>query len=117
MREPKNIVWGTFLVVVGVLLLLERLIGLHGPRYGAWPLVFFALAASSAVERKVGAVILNFALGVIFLCVSMGWFGLSYHTAWPLLMVAAGLAMVFKSITDRPRVQDAAQDISEVTHE
>jgi hypothetical protein len=48
----------------------------------------------------------------MFLGVSLGWFGLTFHTAWPLLMVAAGLGMLINALT-APRRHGA----DEVTHE
>ena len=112
MRDPKNVIWGLFLILIGVLLMLERLSLLTLPEGTLWPIVLFALAANSAVDRKVSATIMFLALGVIFLSVSLGWFGLTFHTAWPLLMVAAGLAMLFNALT-APRRRGA----DEVTHE
>jgi len=112
MRDPKNVIWGLFLILIGVLLLLERLHVLIVPAGTLWPIVFIALAANSAVERKASATIMFLALGLMFLGVGLGWFGLTFHTAWPLLMVAAGLGMLINALT-APRRHGA----DEVTHE
>ncbi|MGH7741316.1 MAG: LiaF transmembrane domain-containing protein [Candidatus Eiseniibacteriota bacterium] len=113
MRHHKNIVWGMFLVVLGVLLLLERVGGVHWPVGSLWPLVFLALAANSAIERQVGGTVMFLLLGLIFFSVTLGWFGLSYHSAWPLMMVAAGLGMVIRAVGSRRGDRES----SEVTHE
>jgi hypothetical protein len=104
MKDTHNIVWGVFLIVIGVLLLLERVGGLNIPTGSLWPLILFALAVNSAVKGRVLATIMFTLLGVIFLGVTFNWFGLSYAHSWPLLMVAAGVAMVVRALTGAPRI-------------
>jgi len=104
MRDTHNIIWGVFLITIGVLLLLERMGGLKLPTGSLWPLVLFALAVSSAVRGRIVSTILFTMLGTIFLGVTFNWFGLSYHKSWPLLMVAAGTVMVVRSFIHEPRI-------------
>lgn len=113
MRDARNIIWGTFLIVIGVLLLMERIGGLQIPVGSLWPLVLFVLAASSAAERNISGAVMFTLLGLVFLSVTFNWFGLSYHRSWPLLMVAAGIGMVIRSLTGARRI--APRD--EVPHE
>lgn len=104
MRDMHNIIWGVFLIVIGALLLLERVAGLHIPTGSLWPLILFAMAASSAARGRVGSSVMFTMLGVIFLCVTFNVLGLSYHRSWPLLLVAAGVGMVVRSFIHEPRV-------------
>jgi len=103
MRESKNAVWGSFLILVGVLLPLERSGWLHVPHGSAWPLILFAFAADSAIDRRITRAIVLTLLGAIALCASFSWLGLSYTHSWPLLLVAAGIAIVINALTGGPR--------------
>lgn len=102
MREPKNLIWGAFLILLGVLLFAERL-GAHIPEGALWPLVLFALAASSIVDRRPVRTAVLLALGAICLCASFGWLGLSYAHGWPLVMVAAGLGIILNAVAGGSR--------------
>jgi hypothetical protein len=113
MRDTHNVIWGVFLIVIGVLLLLERVAGLHIPTGSLWPLVLFAMAASSAARGRIGSAVMFTMLGAIFLGVTFNVFGLSYHKSWPLLMVAAGVVMVVRSFFHEPRIASR----EEVPHE
>jgi hypothetical protein len=107
MREPKNLIWGTFLILIGVLLFLERL-GARLPEGGLWPLLLLALAASGIVDRRPVRTVVLLALGAICLCASFGWFGLSYTHSWPLVLVAAGLGIIVNAVaggTRRPHLE------------
>ena len=103
MRNAKNVIWGSFLILIGVLLLLERLGTVRLPEGTLWPIVLLALAANSAAERRPATAAMFLVLSLVFLSVTLGWLGLTYHTAWPLLMVAAGLAIVFNALTGSRR--------------
>jgi len=103
MRELKNVIWGSFLILIGVLLLLERFGTLHLPAGSAWPLILFAFAAIAAVDRRVKRAIVLFVLGLICLCASLNWLGFSYAHGWPVLLVAAGLGIIINAFGGRPR--------------
>lgn len=65
-----------------------------------WPLVLVAIGGGRLVsagdddERRGGAWLVL--IGVWLLINVQGWFGLSWHNSWPLVLVAAGLMIAWK---------------------
>jgi hypothetical protein len=97
---PKRIVWGVFLVGLGTVLLLMQLGVLRIPGlWRFWPLVFGVSAVSQLTERKPGAAVMSVIMGLAFFAAQFGWLGLSYHTFWPLLVVAVGVGIVMAAIS------------------
>jgi hypothetical protein len=99
-RDIKKVVWGIFLIGLGVLLLLERTgtwasIGLAE----WWPLILIVIGVTRLVDRRVGAALTMFLLGGWFLAVTSGWMGLTYGNSWSLVLVAVGAGIVVKALT------------------
>jgi hypothetical protein len=91
------------MVVVGCLLLLERMANLHIPSGTAWPMVLFTVSVTQIVEKRFGSALMFMVLAVVFLACTLGWFGLTYAKSWPLMVVAAGLGIVVSTLTRSSR--------------
>jgi hypothetical protein len=99
-RSRKRVIWGVFLIALGVLFLFERFApwGLAG--LGEWwPLILIAIGIIRLVERRVGSALTMLLLGAWFLVVTSGWWGFTWHNSWPLALVAWGMGIVVKTLT------------------
>ncbi len=102
-RRIKSMVWGFFLMAVGGAFLLARLGWTSMPPVGRlWPAVFLVIAALHVVERRLGAAVMFLLMGGCFFACEFGWWGLTYHNIWPLLLVAAGIGMVMRALGGEP---------------
>ena len=120
MREIKSTIWGVFLIVLGGLLLWERLGNVDIPSGTLWPLILFVIATTKLVERRYGAAVMFVALGGVFLACTLHLYGMSYERSWPLFMVAVGLGMVVRSLTREReifRVAAGTRSVGTVDHE
>jgi hypothetical protein len=114
-RRAPAVFWGLFLVALGVAFLLERAGVLpFGDVWQLWPVVFWVIAVNNAWERRWGSALMFLLLGAAFLAANYNWWGLTYSTSWPLILVAVGVGMVVRSLTGeqprRRRVEDAKHD-------
>ena len=99
-KRNGRIVWGAFLMAIGGVFLLERTGWVDLPSLKTvWPAVFFVIAGCRFVDRRPGAGTMMALMGVAFFSAELGWMGLSYHTFWPLLLVAVGVGMVIRALS------------------
>jgi hypothetical protein len=99
-RTTKRMIWGVFLVVLGVLFLFERLTPWNFAGAGEWwPLIFIVIGVTHLVERRIGSATTMILMGAWFLAVTSGWMGFDWHNSWPLLLVAVGIGIVVKALT------------------
>ncbi len=96
-----SLVAGLILIGLGLGFLLMNLGWIDfGIPWGWWPLALVAIGggrlvtAGDADERRGGAWLVL--IGGWLLVNVQGWFGLSWHNSWPLVLVAAGLMIVWK---------------------
>ncbi len=94
----KRVIWGLFLVGLGVLFLLERA-GLVEPLVAWWPIILVIVGITHLVERRPGGAILFFLLGAWFFAVSWGWHGMTYGNSWAMVLVAIGAGIIVKALT------------------
>lgn len=103
-NAPAQVVIGLLVIGLGLLFLLDNL-GLLNFRYSLhfWPLVLVCLGLMKIVQtRTVGGCIVGGALvlaGVLLTLRGLGLIYLSWNTIWPLLMIAVGLSVVYRSLT------------------
>ena len=103
-RSMKKLVWGSFLIVLGGLFLLERLGPWSLVGIGEWwPLILIVIGIIRIVERRVGSALTMILLGAWFLAVTSGWLGLTYGNSWSLVLVAVGVGIVVKALTGEER--------------
>jgi hypothetical protein len=96
----KSIVWGLFLIALGVAFLLERSGVITESVIGEfWPVVFYVIAITHVTERRPGSALTFAIMGTWFFAVNWGWFGFTYHNSWPVLLVAVGAGLVVKALS------------------
>jgi hypothetical protein len=106
MEEPertkslKTMVWGWFLIGIGLLFLLDRFDVLHLPNIGLmWPLTFVVIAALQIAEGRPGSALMFILMGAWFQACTLEWYGLTYRNSWPLLLIVAGVGIVVRAFT------------------
>src|SRR5215475_6872779 len=102
-RERRRAVWGVVLIGMGVLMLLGQL-GVAGvvPHFRWWPMILFVIGAAQALSaeraRHMASGLSLMVLCLWFYACIYHWYGLTYRTAWPLLLVIFGAEMIFSSL-------------------
>jgi predicted membrane protein len=88
---------GALLVLVGTLILLDHLNVINGERYWRfWPALLIVVGVAKFVnegKRTGGAMLIL--VGVFFLGEHLGYKMLTWQTLWPVLIIAAGLMMIW----------------------
>jgi hypothetical protein len=108
---------GVVVVIVGFLLLLDNLgwldfdVSLH-----FWPaaIIFVGMLKILQTRSLPGAVIGGCLMlfGSLMLLGELGWLHVGWHTLWPLMLIAVGLSVVFRSVTGH-RVLDMRPPMAE----
>jgi predicted membrane protein len=99
-RDRGPVIGGVVFIVVGAFLLLERLGFLpHGFALHFWPSIFVVIGLVKLVYaggRPTGVVLI--ALGVLLQLNEMGITHLHFWDLWPVLIIIAGLAMLWQAL-------------------
>ncbi len=99
-RIVRSIIWGVFLMALGVALLLERYGSWNLPPIShLWPVILFVPGLIRLLEWRPGGALTMFALGAWFLACEFHWRGLDYGNSWPLILVAVGLGIVIRALS------------------
>lgn len=104
----RQMIGGLVLIAIGGLFLLEELDVTRIGRLSAyWPLILIVLGVARIIdpgyhERRSGGVWM-LAIGSWLLIGSLGLFGLSYGTSWPLLLVMFGAIIIGQALFEKPR--------------
>jgi hypothetical protein len=103
-RDTKKIIWGVFLIALGVMFLLERFGVWSFTHLGEWwPLILIVIGITRLVERRLGSALTMILLGGWFFACESNWMGLDYHNSWPLVLVAVGVGIVVRALTGEER--------------
>jgi len=116
-RASSQVVLGLLVVGMGVLFLLDNLDILNFRHaIGFWPLAFIVAGCvalfgnGSRSSNYMGGVLV--AIGVLMIAGRMGFFYISWGTLWPLVMIALGGLVLFRSLgpgrVARPGTADGA---------
>ena len=102
-RASSQVVLGLLVVVMGVLFLLDNLDILNFRHaIGFWPLAFIVAGCvalfgnGSRSSNYMGGVLV--AIGVLMIAGRMGFFYISWGTLWPLVMIALGGLVLYRSL-------------------
>jgi predicted membrane protein len=102
-RASSQVVLGLLVVGMGVLFLLDNLDILNFRHaIGFWPLAFIVAGCvalfgnGSRSSNYMGGVLV--AIGVLMIAGRMGFFYISWGTLWPLVMIALGGLVLFRSL-------------------
>jgi predicted membrane protein len=106
-RDRGPVIGGVVFIVVGLVLLLEKLGFLpYGFALHFWPMIFIVIGIvkiAYAGGRPTGAVLIG--LGVLLQLNEMGITHLRFWDLWPVLIIVAGVAMLWQAlIRERPSV-------------
>lgn len=102
----RRAVWGVLLIALGLWFLLRQM-GMTDwfDWRPMWPaiLIVIGVASMAAAERpRQFASGLSFVFwGLWFFACIQHWYGLTYRTAWPLLLVVAGFEIVLAAVLER----------------
>ncbi len=92
--------WGVFLMAIGGVFLLEQLGYVAVPSlWKLWPVVLLIVGVSSVFEGKPGNAAMMALMGLAFFAAEFGWWGLTWATFWPLLIVAVGVGILIGAIS------------------
>jgi len=102
----RRLTWGVFIIVLGLWFLVERLNLIDHPAWREmWPAVMIVLGlawiAVPDKPRRIASGVSFVLIGFWFFACIQHWYGLTYRTAWPLLVMVAGLEIVLKAVIDR----------------
>jgi hypothetical protein len=111
---------GILIILVGATLLMDRMdIGKIAISHHDWPLLLLALGGARMLwpgtrrgrprSRRSAAWLLY--VGCWGLVNELHLFGLDYDTSWPLMMVGAGLATVWRALDPAPPQPRAVREI------
>ena len=103
-RSMKRAIWGTFLIALGALFLLERM-GIPGFAGVSswWPLILVVIGITKLVEGRVGSALIMILIGGWFFAVTNDWHGLTYGNSWPMVLVIVGVGIVVKALSGEDR--------------
>lgn len=103
---PAQVVLGIVVMAMGVLFLLDNLdiFNFHNAIH-FWPMVFILFGLlkiydSNTPSGSIIGVVLVVA-GVMMTMNRMGYFFLSWHTMWPILLIVFGVSVVYKAMSSR----------------
>lgn len=96
-EHRSGVLPGAILVVIGTIILLDHL-GIF-PAYRLWSLWPGALIVTGVVRlvecpRNRALSVLLIVVGGLFLAANLGYLRLSWNEFWPIVLIAAGLAMI-----------------------
>ena len=103
---PGQIILGAFVILLGVLFLLDNLDVLdfhHAIAF--WPAVFIVMGVVKLLDSRstngklIGAALIG--LGVMLTLKRLGFWYVSWHTMWPIILIMVGGAVVYKAVTGR----------------
>ncbi len=112
--HQRNMFWAFILIAAGVLLLLDNFhIWDVGPIWRLWPLIIVAIGLDRLVRARTPAQRLNATWWLIlgaWLFISFNKvFGLSFRETWPMLLIAWGIGLIWRSSVRR-RIQSTTED-------
>ncbi len=110
MNHPRSdrsrIVIGVFVILLGVLALADNLLQINTRQiFQFWPMVFLVLGAMKMTNTRhpagfvLGGILV--ALGLLMTLSNLGWVTFHLRDWWPLLFIAAGVAMIGRGQLER----------------
>lgn len=104
--DRSRIVAGIFIILVGVLALVDNLFQINTRQVlQFWPMVFIVLGLMKMTNTRhpsgfvLGGILT--ALGLLMTLSNVGWISFRLRDWWPVLVIAAGLAMIGRSQIER----------------
>jgi predicted membrane protein len=111
---PSQVILGGFVVVMGVLFLLDNLDIFDFHRaVSFWPAVFVLLGVVKLLDTNspngkwFGSVLIG--IGVLLTMNRLGYLQFELRAAWPLLLIVLGGAVIYKALAGRRAIEGAMQ--------
>ena len=102
--STKSVLWGLFLMLLGIAFLIDRMHILHlPPLHTLWPVFLFAIAAGRFIDGRVGGGVSMTLFGTWVLGCTTHWNGMSFGSSWPLALIAVGTGIVIRALTGEDR--------------
>ncbi len=99
-RPHRQALWGIFLMALGGVFLLDRLGIVDVPSVASlWPAALLVLGVSKLFCGRPGSAAMMFLMGLAFFAAEFHWWGLTWATFWPLLLVAVGVGILIGAIS------------------
>ncbi len=114
-RISPRLIVGIFIVLIGVVFLLEQFTGLDAHQILAyWPVVLIVIGLLGLIQgtSKVGAAV-ALIVGVWALAYNLGYISLEIWQFWPLALVAVGLSLVKRALTGQKTAVGATGEASD----
>jgi predicted membrane protein len=101
------------IITVGVILFLDRLGVIEGGRlFRFWPMLLVAAGLSHLLRPgeggKVGGALMV-VVGALFQLSNLDIIRLDWSTAWPILVIAVGVALLWRAVTGPGRIRPALE--------
>ena len=105
-RWRKQAAWGLTLIVVGAIVLLDRLYYIDASDYWHyWPLLLVVVGINQTIgypsAREFGNGLWTVFIGLWLFACFEHVFGLTFRNSWPLFILAAGVKMVVQPLIER----------------
>lgn len=105
-RWRKQVVWGLLLIVVGTVVLLDRLYYIDaGSLWHYWPLLLVVVGINQTIgypsPREFGNGLWTVFIGLWLFACFEHVFGLTFRNSWPLFILAWGVKMVAEPFVAR----------------
>jgi cell wall-active antibiotic response 4TMS protein YvqF len=102
----KRVVWGVVLITLGLYFLLGHLGALDWIQWRPlWPAIFmvigFAWMLAPSNHRQVASGFTFVLIGFWFYACILHWYGLTFRTGWPVLLIVFGLEMILLAALER----------------
>lgn len=109
--SAARLVWGLLLVVVGAILMLDRMnVLVVGSVWRFWPVGMIGMGLGKLLQHQgiegLQSGLWLMVLGGWLLVVNFGVFGLSIRNSWPILTVAFGAYLVWQALMPPPRADE-----------
>lgn len=116
-RISPRLIVGIFIVLIGVVFLVEEFAGIDAYQFLAyWPVVLIAIGLLGLVQgtSKVGSLI-ALVVGVWALAYNLGYVSLEIWQFWPLVIVAIGLSLVKRALVgEKATSQESGEPLDRV---
>ncbi|MGH8853963.1 MAG: LiaF transmembrane domain-containing protein [Telluria sp.] len=102
----KQVVWGLLLIIVGTVVLFDRLDYIDaGAFWHYWPLLLVVVGINQTIgypsPREFGNGLWTIFIGLWLFACFEHIFGLTFRNSWPLFILAAGVKMVVQPLIAR----------------